>query len=232
MKIASLIASVGDGLFEEDLSVIISLIKACPNLESLVLTLREWDRSEPVWLLDSFFRALDSWTCPSLHTFRAHGQMEPDWLGSLSGDRESPARSFFRRHPGLQDIGLGWGDESMPSTSSPIAPDDMPVLFPSLRHLDAPAILCASVLASSLSKQIESVTVLDWEARRSTSRLPEIASTLSPMPRLRKLALIGMRDRHGWSFPVEALKTVLRAAPGLEELELNAVLDHPVSFPI
>lgn len=214
--------------FDEAIAPIISLVHMCPNLESLELTICDRDYLYSTWALDAFITALESWTSPNLHTFRAFGGVY--WLTQFTHNGAGPLSSFFRRHPGLHTISLGLTDGLL--YSERFAPDDMPVLLPSLRHLEAPALLCGPVLASSLAKQIESVTVLDEGQDNSNADLGYVSSIVAHLPRLRKLAFKGQVAYRYCPLPVEPLKTVLRAAPALEELELHQSLDRPVRFPL
>lgn len=189
-----------DEEFGEEFAPIISLIQGCPSLESLELVIRAapWACFRGTWSLKDFLRDLHPWMSPSLRTFRMLGDVEPNWHYDLRNTGAGVLRSFFMRHPRLETVSLGWAEDALYSQMVP----DVAVLFPSLRHLEAPACLCGPVLSSSLAMQIESVTVLDEVYDKFGYNFQSLASTASDLPRLRELVLHGGMDPRPSFIPV------------------------------
>jgi hypothetical protein len=202
---------------------LISFFQASPNLQSLSLNLRDHHDIGNTWSLTPILSALGNVTFPSLHTFRALGAAAHDWYSFFDSPDSDPMRAFFIRHPGLRTIGFGsvlerayYGDMS---------PDDMATLFPSLTHIETPIFLCIPIITSSLANQIQSLTIVDVRYEGTTFDLDLIAGVVKDLPKLRVLKLcIDEEDE----ISSEALRKVLAAAKGLQELEFMLGLNDPV----
>jgi hypothetical protein len=157
-----------------------------------------------------------------LPTLRALGAVSTDWPSFFESPDENPFRAFFTHHPDLHTIGIGWEFETM--YSEVINPVDLATLFPSLIHLEAPAFLCAPIMASSLADQIESVAILDEWYEPMGPNLNTTAQAARLMPELRRLALHQNEDR----IDTRALKRLLSVTPELQELKFMAMHDQLV----
>jgi hypothetical protein len=202
---------------------LVTLLRACPNLKSLNLYLLDSQDVGNTWSPDGLLDTLGFAVFPSLTAFRALGAVGQDWEAFFDSPDSNLLRAFLSRHPKLHTVGLGWVDGY--DYYNYVDPQSMAALFPSLKHLEAPAFLCAPVLASSLANQLESVTVLDKMFSRIRPNLYAIAQGIAPLPNLRKLAL--HVDNQKW-IEMDHLKRVLRSAPNLEELEYRTPFGEPV----
>lgn len=210
---------------EHHLDPLVSLLRASPNIQSLTLNLLDYSSTGLTWSPTALVAALDNPTFPSLHTFRALGESYPDWSSFFDAPESDPLRAFFSRHPGLRTVGLGWVAET--AHWRPIDKHDLAALFPSLVHLAAPAYLCGPLMASKLADQLESVAVLDdWYDSTGPDTIAEGIQGMK-LSKLQKLAFHVEKED---SIEVEALKVVIGAAPGLEELEFRIPLDEPVGL--
>lgn len=209
---------------EEHLPPLLLLLRACPTLRSLTLDLRDHSASGFEWSPSALFAALDDDTSfPSLHTFRALGSANPNWLEFFAQPESNALRGFLKRHPGLHTVSLGWIWES--GYYQTIDLNDMVSLFPSLKHLDAPAFICGPVVASRIADQLESLAILDEQIESSGPNIKTVAAAARSLPTLKRFAL--QADRVD-SIEVEPLKALVCVAPVLEELEFRAPLDEPV----
>ncbi|KAG8678462.1 hypothetical protein FRC08_017756, partial [Ceratobasidium sp. 394] len=193
-----------------------------PHLQSLELNFEDSRHDGSTWSPNELFAALDGITLSSLRTFRALGSIDPDWYLSFNSDYPTPPSDFFARHSRLETIGLGWMEQHIHKQT--FEPRIMETLFPSLLHLEAPDFVCESVMRSTLAGQLQSLNISDLDSPPAGPNLDTISNSSKIMPNLRKLVIGGDRSS---PFKSTTLHTLLRCAPGLEELELSWELDEP-----
>jgi hypothetical protein len=202
----------------------VSLLQKCPDIQSITVDLRDWASDGYTWSPGVLCAALGGVTFPSLHTFRALGAVNTDWSSFFESPEENPLHAFFTRHPALHTIGVGCVHETETMYSEAIDTAELTKLFPSLVHLEAPAFLCDSIMASSLADQIESLVILgEWYGPTATN--PDtMIQVARRMPKLQRLTVPGMQDAQGMG----ALKQLLSAAPELKELKYTGNNKNPV----
>ncbi|CAE6467010.1 unnamed protein product [Rhizoctonia solani] len=205
---------------------IVSAIQASPNLRSLELDLGEPSiETDRTWSPNKLFKEVGL-TFPELHTLRLGGRVVPQWPLTLSKS-STFFRLFFERHQALQSISIAW----VPGLNeqNDLGPEIVVSLFPSVRHFEGPAFLCASVLRSPLSLQLESLSILDKQLGSSkAAHINKLASAAESLPRLSTLNFYLESESQA---QYRAIREISRVAPSLREVCVQGLhIDLKVSL--
>ncbi|CCO37555.1 hypothetical protein BN14_11711 [Rhizoctonia solani AG-1 IB] len=156
-----------------------------------------------------------------LQRFRAHGHEDPDWTKFFTKPESNSLRQFFTRHPGIEDLGLGLFNET--EYGDVIDPAQIAQLFPSLKHFEGPAFIFLPIVQSSLTKQIETLVIVDDQLKEGDIPLSKIYDKTSALPKLKKFGIWSGEAEE--DILVNVLRTVVNAASQLEEVEIHPDLE-------
>ncbi|CAE6467865.1 unnamed protein product [Rhizoctonia solani] len=204
--------------FDEDLlDPLTSLLDRCPQLSSLVLDIHN---SEFKYSPATLVAALDDEHVFPLRRFYVRGCEDPDWMEFFENPESHPFRQFLRRHKGIEDLALGYFDET--AHWKHIDPTEISQLFPVLKQFEGPAFLFKPLVLSILAEQVEKLVIVDKELRDEFS-LTEIYNRNPSLPRLRKFGIWAKEIEEG--ILVNMLRTIVNGASGLEEIEIHPEID-------
>ncbi|KEP47796.1 F-box-like protein [Rhizoctonia solani 123E] len=204
--------------FDEDLlDPLTSLLDRCPQLSSLVLDIHN---SEFKYSPATLVAALDDEHVFPLRRFYMRGCEDPDWMEFFENPESHPFRQFLRRHKGIEDLALGYFDET--AHWKHIDPTEISQLFPVLKQFEGPAFLFKPLVLSALAGRVEKLVIVDKELRDEFS-LTEIYNRNPSLPRLRKFGIWAKEIEEG--ILVNMLRTIVNGASGLEEIEIHPEID-------
>ncbi|KDN38136.1 hypothetical protein RSAG8_09732, partial [Rhizoctonia solani AG-8 WAC10335] len=206
-------------LFDEDLlDPLTSLLARCPQLSSLMLDIHNSEfKYSPATLVASLG---DEYVFPRLRRFYARGCEDPDWMEFFENPESHPFRQFFNRHPGIEDLALGYYDET--AHWKYIDPTEITQLFPSLKHFEGPAFIFKPLVLSTLAEQIEELVIADNSLRDEVS-LTDMYDRVPTLSKLRKFGIWAKEIEEG--ILVNMLRTIVNAASRLEEIEIYPEID-------
>lgn len=127
--------------------------------------------------------------------------------------------NFFRQHPQITDLELGWTNGFQTNSNSiPIAD-----LLPSLKRFTGPVKLCMEVVSSPLAAQLEYLSVKDdgVEISDFIESIHELAQVVKPLPKLREMYFWAFDPMMAGTVSLSSLNTLLAAAPGLLSLGIS-----------
>lgn len=209
-------------MFDEDLlDPLTSLLGRCPQLYSIMLDIQHGEfKYSPAALVAALG---DGVVFPRLRRFHARGAEDPDWMAFFEDPESHPLRQFFNRHPGIEDLALGYVDES--AFRRYIDPAEISQLFPSLKHFEGPVFLFKPIVLSTLAKQIETLIIVDDPLRDDVS-LTEMYNRIPTLPKLRKFGIWADEIKEG--VLIKMLRTIVNAASRLEEIEIHLDIDDTI----
>ncbi|CAE6402058.1 unnamed protein product [Rhizoctonia solani] len=197
------------------------LLTACPGLVSL--TLKNMPPC-PISVVNIVSSLGSNFVFSDLLIFRIHWISEKyqpvgdniNWSNFFSPPHSDShrLRSFFLRHKGIEDLALGWSCGT--SYEERIDPNEIVLLFPSLKRFEGPAFLCNAITKSDIAQNLEVLTIVD-PFMENTDWLDTMGGELRSMPKLRSLII----RAHGEDDILDplVLDNFISAAPGIETLE-------------
>lgn len=132
---------------QHQLTFVGQMLTASPNLVSLKLDVAPRGRTPgfpTIMSPDEVLNYLgDQFTFTSLRSFHLQGGfcLYRHHFFTHTSSPTSPLRSFFERHPAIQDLGFNAAQSDAPHHGK-IQPMGLSQLFPSLKHFRGPAFLC------------------------------------------------------------------------------------------
>ncbi|KAH7333772.1 hypothetical protein B0J17DRAFT_676803 [Rhizoctonia solani] len=201
--------------FNQDLlDPLVSLLARCPQLYSLVFDFSGEFPYSPAKLVAGLS---DQFVFPHLRRFYAQRSANPDWLQFFENPDSHPFRRFLKRHPGIEDLALGYVEET--PYCNPIDPTDIAQLFPSLKFFEGPIFLFQPLVMSTLAEQLEKLIIVDNPLFDEVS-LTKMYDRIQVLPKLRKFGIwADVIEQEGML--VNLLRTVVNAAGQLEEIEIR-----------
>ncbi|CAE6532068.1 unnamed protein product [Rhizoctonia solani] len=130
-----------------------------------------------------------------------------------------PLRQFFYRHPGIEDLALGYVHEY--TYCKEIDPMRLIQLFPSLKYFEGPAFLFKPLVLSPLAEEIEKLIIVDNPLYKDS--LIDLGGRSVTLPKLRKFGIWADEIEEG--ILVNTLRAVVNAADQLEEIEIHPDID-------
>jgi hypothetical protein len=118
-------------------------------------------------------------------------------------------------------LGLGLFNET--EYGDVIDPAQIAQLFPSLKHFEGPAFIFLPIVQSSLTKQIETLVIVDDQLKEGDIPLSKIYDKISALPKLKKFGIWSGEAEE--DILVNVLRTVVNAASQLEEVEIHPDLE-------
>ncbi|QRV73299.1 F-box-like domain protein [Ceratobasidium sp. AG-Ba] len=123
-----------------------SLLRACPNLETLELGLSV-DTIHHCWSFSKICAQIEDTTFDSLRSLRLYGAL----VSTLAGDQDGPIRSFFARHPHIQKLSLLTNQPNDLTHNL----SDVSGAFKSLLYFEGPAFICKAIAQSQAATRLE-----------------------------------------------------------------------------
>ncbi|CAE6466968.1 unnamed protein product [Rhizoctonia solani] len=205
--------------FDKDhLDPLVSLLARCPQLYSLILDFKGEFPYSPTKLVAGLG---DQFVFPQLRRFYMQRSADPGWWEFFENPDSHPFLQFLRRHPGIEDLALGYVEET--PYCKPIDPTDIAQLFPSLKYFEGPVFLFQPLVLSTLAGQLEKLIIVDSPLLDEVS-LSKMYDRVPALPKLRKFAIwADFTEEEG--ILVNLLRTVVSAATQLEEIEIRPDMD-------
>ncbi|CAE6497224.1 unnamed protein product [Rhizoctonia solani] len=163
----------------------------------------------------------DQCVFPRLRRFYARGGEDPDWMDFFDNPNGNPLRQFFVRHPQIEDLALGYANESC--YYNDIDPAGIAKLFPSLRYFEGPVFLIPPLLQSCLAEQLEELVISDSWLRDEVDLDTKIYGKVLTLPKLLKFGI--WADTVNEDILVNMLRIIVKGANQLEEIEIHHDID-------
>ncbi|KAB5589481.1 hypothetical protein CTheo_7079 [Ceratobasidium theobromae] len=205
---------------------VINMIEASPGLvelelisDSNKLELSQW---HPSALLCNLQNPLDQ-----LRLLRLAGSSAIDLQELVYGSLDGPSlRLFFEQHSHLRGVHFDGKHEHQPDIE--FDPALMPRLFPSVESFTGPITLCLALVASSVAKQLMSLTVLLEEHNNpcnfDSDLVDELIGAVTSLSNLQEFVMVDNSELYGPRsdlFDAEVLDKLLTTMPKLVTLNLK-----------
>lgn len=184
---------------------LVGMIEGSPNLVHLSL---KYEACEVLWNIKSPLNSL------------RHLRLERD---STTPEIDCPQLrhfvDFFKLHPSITDLELGYINGIQTIGSSPPIGD----LLPSLKRFVGPGALCAEVVTSSIAAQLESLIVQDEHNSFSSyiQSVHELAQVVKSLPKLEELHFFSRGATIWGVLNTGSLNMLLSATPALVSLGIS-----------